>query len=243
MSAETTNPSGETMNSHSKSAAAAIIAGAVATVALGACGTTIGAAAAPPATASTGQTAATATISAAPDRDATTATAPAAAASVTGHTESTGGSAGRLKECKAGTLRLSFGGGDAGMSQQERVLRFTNTGSHTCAIVGFPGVSYVAGDDGHQVGAAAVRTGRIGSQIDLAPGAVASTVVHSADPGVFDPSTCKPTAVRGYRIYAPDDTAATFIALPGGDQACAGSTPEPALSVATIKAGPGNPDE
>jgi hypothetical protein len=34
-----------------------------------------------------------------------------------------------------------------------------------------------------------------------------------------------------------------FIPLSSGSQACAGTTPEPALSVVTIKAGLGNPDQ
>jgi hypothetical protein len=144
-------------------------------------------------------------------------------------------------ECKAPSLKLSFGGGDAGMSQQYRVLRFTNVGSRSCVIVGFPGVSYVAGAGGTQVGAPAVRDGKIGAQVTLAPGAVASTVIHSVDPGVFDPNACQPTAVRGYRVYAPDDTAAMFIPLSGQAQGCAGTTPDPQLSVVTIKPGPGNP--
>jgi hypothetical protein len=147
--------------------------------------------------------------------------------------------AARTPECTARTLSLSFGAGDAGMSQQERVLRFTNKGATPCAIAGFPGVSYVTGDDGRQVGAPAVRTGKIGAQVNLAPGAVASTIVHSVDPGVFDPSACRPTPVRGLRIYAPDDTAALFIAYPSGAQGCAGTTPDPQLSVVTITAGPG----
>ncbi|HEX3785127.1 MAG TPA: DUF4232 domain-containing protein [Pseudonocardiaceae bacterium] len=165
--------------------------------------------------------------------------------SATGNTANTLAASARagIPECKANHLALSFGGGDAGMSQQERVLRFTNTGTQTCAIVGFPGVSYVAGDNGVQVGAPAVRTGSIGAQVNLRPGQVASTVIHSVDPGVFDPSTCKPTPVRGYRIYAPDDTASMFIPLDSGAQGCAGTTPDPQLSVVTIKAGLGNPDQ
>ncbi len=150
---------------------------------------------------------------------------------------------GGIPECKANTLALSFGGSDAGMSQQYHVLRFTNTGKRTCAIVGFPGVSYVTGDNGQQVGAPAVRTGKIGPQVNLVPGAVASTVIHSVDPGVFDPSACRPTPVRGYRIYAPDDRASMFIALPSGAQGCAGNPPDPQLSVVTIRPGLGNPHQ
>jgi len=146
-------------------------------------------------------------------------------------------------ECKANTLALSFGGADAGMNQQEQVLRFTNTGTRPCVIVGFPGVSYVTGDNGQQVGAPAVRTGKIGAQITLAPHATASTVIHSVNVGVFDTNVCRPTPVRGYRIYAPDDRAAMFIALPAGVLGCAGNPPDAQLSVVTIKAGSGNPDQ
>jgi hypothetical protein len=149
----------------------------------------------------------------------------------------------KLPECKPATLKLSFGAGDAGMSQQHTVLRFTNVGSRSCVIVGFPGVSYVAGDKGTQVGAPARRVGRIGPQVTLTPGEVASTVVSSVSVGVFDPATCRPTPVRGYRIYPPDSTASMFIPLPAGVRGCAGTSPDPQLTVVTIRAGRGEPDQ
>ena len=46
----------------------------------------------------------------------------------------------------------------------------TNTGRRTCELRGFPGVSYVAGDDGHQVGPAAAMDGPRGGEVRLAPG-------------------------------------------------------------------------
>jgi hypothetical protein len=143
-------------------------------------------------------------------------------------------------ECGPASLKLSFGGGDAGMSQQHEALRFTNVGRGSCVIVGFPGVSYVAGDKGTQVGAPAVRSGKIGAQITLKPGQVASTIISSVEVGVFDAKVCRPTPVRGYRIYPPDSTASMFIALPGGVRGCAGSPPDPQLSVVSITRGPGN---
>lgn len=145
-------------------------------------------------------------------------------------------------ECKAADLKLSFGGNDASMSQQYQVLRFTNVGTRSCVIVGFPGVSYVAGDNGTQVGPAAVRDGKIGPQVTLVPGAVASTVIHSVDAQVFDQNVCHPTRVRGFRVYAPDDRAAMFIPIVDG-WGCAGTTPDPQLSVVTIKPGPGDPNQ
>ena len=149
---------------------------------------------------------------------------------------------GGIPECKAPGLALSFGAGDAGMSQQYRVLRFTNTGKQTCAIVGWPGVSFVTGNNGQQLGAPAVRNGKIGPQVNLAPGAVASTVIHTVDTGVYDASACKPTPVQGYRVYAPDDTASKFIALPAGVQACANPA-DTGLGVVTVHAGLGSTDQ
>jgi hypothetical protein len=115
-------------------------------------------------------------------------------------------------------------------------------GSRSCVIAGFPGVSYVTGDNGRQVGEPAVHGGKIGPQITLAPGQVASTVIHSVNAGVFDPSACRPTPVRGYRVYAPDDLAAMFIPLGAESQGCAGNPPDPQLSVLTVISGAGDPD-
>ena len=149
------------------------------------------------------------------------------------------GGTGGSGECKAASLRLSLGQGDAAMSHDYVPLQFTNTGKTSCVLVGFPGVSYVTGDNGQQVGAPAVRDGSIGAQVTLAPGQMASAIVTELQVGVFDPAACQPTAVRGLRVYAPDDTASMFIAQ--STTGCAGNPPEPQLHVQTVKAGSGNP--
>jgi hypothetical protein len=51
-----------------------------------------------------------------------------------------------------------------------RPLVFTNTGGRSCTIQGFPGVSFVTGDDGHQVGEAAMRVDPKGPPVTLKPG-------------------------------------------------------------------------
>ena len=141
-------------------------------------------------------------------------------------------------ECKAAQLKLAVGSGDAAAGHFYVALNFTNTGASTCTMRGWPGVSYVTGDSGTQVGQPAVRSGSIGSSISIAPGAVASSIVTVTDVAVFDGNSCQPTAVRGFRVYAPDDTASLFVARSG--TGCAGNPPSPQLQVQTVKAGAGS---
>jgi hypothetical protein len=145
--------------------------------------------------------------------------------------------AGTSTECKVADLKLSLGGGDAAAGTAYRSVVFTNKGARTCTIQGFPGVSYVAGDDGHQVGPAAYRTGKKGPVITLKPGGTAFADVGFVQVRNFDASVCKPTAVRGLRIYPPHEYNSMFLPAPG--TGCAGTPPGNQLTVATVKAGSG----
>ncbi|WP_245614433.1 DUF4232 domain-containing protein [Actinokineospora inagensis] len=135
-------------------------------------------------------------------------------------------------DCKVGELKLSVKDGDAAAGTVYRKLVFTNSGSRTCVIQGFPGVSYVAGDDGHQVGPAAYRVGTKGAAVKLAPGAAASADVGFVNVQNFDPAECQPTEVRGIRVYPPHDTGSGFVALPG--TGCAKTPPGNQLTVKTV---------
>ena len=166
----------------------------------------------------------------------TTTAAPTATTKVAGGggNETGGGTA----ECKPKNLKLSLGPSDGAAGHVYQALRFTNVSNVSCVIVGFPGVSYVTGDSGTQVGRPAERDGAKGAQFTLRPGHVASTILTETDIGVFDPSECKPTTTRGFRVYPPDSTASMFVAQPG--RGCAGNPPSPQLRVQTIKPGAGS---
>jgi len=113
-----------------------------------------------------------------------------------------------------------------------RVLVFTNIGSQACEMQGFPGVSYVAGDVGQQVGPAAERVGDPGGSVRIAPGATASAQLQLVNVANYDAAVCRPTPVRGLRIYPPDETAALFV--PVEATGCAGAPPGSQLTVGTI---------
>jgi hypothetical protein len=145
--------------------------------------------------------------------------------------------AGGSSECKVADLKLSFGGGDGAAGTSYRALVFTNKGNRTCTIQGFPGVSYVAGEDGHQVGPAAYRNGKKGPVVTLKPGASAYSDIGFVEVRNYDPAVCKPTEVRGLRIYPPHEYNSMFIAAPG--TGCAGTPPGNQLTVATVQPGTG----
>jgi hypothetical protein len=141
--------------------------------------------------------------------------------------------------CRSSDLRLSLGRGDAAAGTAYRPLEFTNISDHPCVLEGFPGVSYVGGPDGHQVGAPADREGDKGTSITLGRGEVASATVGFANVDNYDPLTCQPQPVRGLRVYPPQETAALFIDMPttgcGNDK-----IPGDQLKVKAIQKGTGS---
>ena len=138
---------------------------------------------------------------------------------------------GAALRCRTSQLSITLGRADgtAGSSYVPLVLR--NTGSTMCLLRGYPGVSFV-GEQGRQVGRAATRTGAAGL-VRLAPGAVAHATLRVVDHFGYDPHTCRPTAVRGYRVYPPGSTTSMFVSSPG---TTCGSTSLTLLSVDAVVA-------
>lgn len=114
--------------------------------------------------------------------------------------------------CATADLRLTLGTADHATSHSYIPLRFQNTGATACSLTGFPGVSYVTGDSGTQVGAAARRDGPAGTTVTLAPGGAAVATIGVTSTGPYDPATCAATTVRGFRVYPPGERHAAFVA-------------------------------
>ena len=137
-----------------------------------------------------------------------------------------------LTRCLTRELAVSLGDGGAAAGSVYRPLIFTNTGSHTCELRGFPGVSYVAGDDGHQVGPAAAMSGERGGQVPIPPGGTAQAQLQLVNVQNFDAADCHPVPVRGLRVYPPGDTASVFVPMDG--TGCSATPPGNQLSIGTI---------
>lgn len=135
--------------------------------------------------------------------------------------------------CTASTLSVTLGPGEGAAGTTYAPLRFTNTGSRTCVTQGFPGVSYLTEDGGAQVGRTALREGAPGGTVTLAPGAVASAALAMVRVENYDPVVCRPTPVKGLRVFPPGQRVPVWVPLDA--TVCAGNLPSQQLRIATIK--------
>lgn len=125
--------------------------------------------------------------------------------------------------CTASDLAVSLTPGqDNGMSHRSLNIVFTNKDSRTCTLYGYPGVSFVSGPNGSQVGKAADRSQQGGGTVTLTPGKSTTSALRVAQTGVYPADQCRPVQVAGLRVYAPGDTAWSFVSEP--QTACSGST-------------------
>ncbi|BCW69599.1 hypothetical protein NicSoilB8_06430 [Arthrobacter sp. NicSoilB8] len=116
--------------------------------------------------------------------------------------------------CTAGSLTAttdSTGGGAAGSVYMQLIV--TNSGTGTCLLKGYAGVSLTAGADGEPIGAAATRDDSTPvTDVLLAPGKAGAATLRYTQAANYPDCTRTPAA--GFRVYPPDDTASLFIAQP-----------------------------
>ena len=121
-----------------------------------------------------------------------------------------------------GEVKVSAAGGAAGSIYYP--LDLTNTSDTTCTLFGYPGVSFVTGPDGTQLGAAALRNPvAAATTVTLGPGQVAHAVLQVGAAGNYDPAQCQPVTAHYLRIYPPDQTAS--LVVPFTTQVCSAALP------------------
>jgi hypothetical protein len=125
-------------------------------------------------------------------------------------TQTTGQTAGD-GHCSLATLNISLGEPEGAAGSSYYPLTFTNTGFQPCTLEGFPEVAYVAGDDGHQVGAPATQNGDAGAAVTLQPGEHAVANLQEVTVQNFPEDVCDPTPVTGLRVSLPGSDDAAFI--------------------------------
>jgi Protein of unknown function (DUF4232) len=200
-------------------AAAALACGGVL---LAACGSSGGSAAAP--------TTVTATVTATPS--ASTAAPPATGSSISPH-------AAGPPACATSRLSVKLGAGNGAAGSVFVPLVFTNTTGSSCSLFGYPGVSFVAGQGGSQIGSAATRDPTEPARnIVVAAGGVAHATLRVVQADNFPAAGCKPTAVSTLKIFPPGQTAPLYLAF--SSRTCASTSPsDQVLYIQTMGSGAG----
>lgn len=135
-------------------------------------------------------------------------------------------------ECKLADLTVSATGTDGGAGHRLVVLVFTNSGSRTCSMYGYPGVAALDADGKQVAQAKRTLSGYMGGlrgthmpTVVLQPGHAASAGVEALGFNASDGSAC--TAYQGLLVTAPDDTVSTH--LPWGNDGCSGLEVHPVV--------------
>lgn len=124
----------------------------------------------------------------------------------------TGGGPGGEGACTYDDLSVRYAddAGGAGAGNVNGTFTFTNRSSQPCTLRGFPGVSYVAGTKGEQVGQAATRTDDAVATKTLKAGGSVKASLRRSQPRNYG-DACDEADVTGFRVYAPGDTGAVFV--------------------------------
>jgi hypothetical protein len=138
--------------------------------------------------------------------------------------------------CSSSNLRISLSGGGAAAGTDFTVIDFTNSGSASCTLYGFPGVS-LTNSSGAQIGAAATRNpSKASTLVTLAPGAKASAELGVANALNYPTDACKPMTAAQLKVFPPNQTQA--IEAPFTATGCSVSSTRQ-LSVTAVTAGAG----
>jgi hypothetical protein len=122
------------------------------------------------------------------------------------------------------------GGGTAGGFGYE--IKFTNLGTGTCTLAGFPGVTAV-NLKGSRIGAAASHGPGKVKQIVLGPDQSAMATLQITDALNFPKAKCGPTWAAGLRVALPGGSGAKI--APVAFETCAMASAK-TLSVSAVKA-------
>jgi hypothetical protein len=136
--------------------------------------------------------------------------------------------------CKTGQLNIAanYGGGAAGHVTFQ--LDFQNTGTASCALRGYPGVSFVK-SGGTQLGNAARRTDGAPVTVTLPPKGHAYADAQAVDgQSGYSAKDCDLTSVPALRVYPPNQTASANV--PWNRQECVGPTVQN-LTIGPVHAG------
>jgi hypothetical protein len=143
----------------------------------------------------------------------------------------------------SGTVNTSQGGAAAGSTYYP--LNLTNTSKSSCYLFGYPGVSFVTGPSGSQIGEPASRNPAIAPRtVILPPGGTAHVTVQVVDALNYSKSDCKPVTAHWLKVFPPGQFTALYLKFTA--TTCSVKLPAKLgvpLTVDAVKGGAGQPGQ
>ena len=141
-----------------------------------------------------------------------------------------GSSGSSIPACATSKLTTTAENFGNGAGHTDFQLVFQNTGTTTCTLTGYPGVSFVQAHN-EQLGKSAIRTPGTTSTVTLIPNAHAYADVETINgEGGYSAAQCDLTTVPTLRVYPPNQTESTNI--PWNKDECVNS------SIQNLEVGP-----
>jgi hypothetical protein len=160
-------------------------------------------------------------------------TGPASSAAVNPNTAS-GGAPG----CATRDLKATVGIAQGAAGSVYQVIDFTNIGTASCSLYGYPGIALAGGSPVTQIGVAASRSPQAGpALVTLKPGAVANTLLRITQAQNYPTSKCSPMASTYLQIYPPNQTTPIYL---GYKSTGCSATGVNLLTVSVVQSGAGS---
>ena len=114
--------------------------------------------------------------------------------------------------CPTSGLKIALGRGNGAAGSTYYPLDFTNASGHACTLFGYPGVSFVTGLGGSQIGHAASRNPAFASKsVTISPGSAAHATLQVVNAGNFPKAACQPVTAHWLKIYPPNQTVPLYL--------------------------------
>ena len=140
-----------------------------------------------------------------------------------------------------GTVVLGQGGAAAGSTFYP--LNLTNNSQSPCSLFGYPGVSFVTGPSGSQIGQPATRNPAVPPvTVVLSPGRTAHVTLQVVDALNYSKSACQPVKAHWIKVFPPGQFSALYVKFTA--LTCSAKLPGnlgSPLTVDAVKGGVGKP--
>ncbi|HJZ09780.1 MAG TPA: DUF4232 domain-containing protein [Trebonia sp.] len=174
---------------------------------------------------------------------ASSSSASASAAAPTGHASSAAvnpnaTAAGGPPGCATRDLKATVGVAQGAAGSVYQVIDFTNIGTASCSLYGYPGIALAGGSPVTQIGMAASRSPQAGpALVTLKPGDVANTLLRITQAQNYPTSKCSPRASTYLQIYPPNQTTPIYL---GYKSTGCSATGVNLLTVSVVQSGAGS---